>query len=129
MESQSADLNSIISELRTLTSRIFELEEIIRSRTAEQTVMPVAPMSPAIFSQERFAGSITADNGDGSYQIRRQIATAGNTFANDSDDSVIITAYNVAERSSYSGMYSVGDIVQVWFDGFDAADNPIYHIW
>jgi len=129
MDTQSFEFGAVIVELRSLASRIFELEELIKSRTIEQAVVPVAPMSPAIFSQERFAGSITADNGDGSYQVRRQIATAGNTFSNDSDDSAIITAYNVAERSGYSGMYSVGDIVQVWFDGFDGADNPIYHIW
>ncbi len=125
----SSEIKAIMFELRLIASKVSELEETIRVMTTSGAIMPVAPMSPAIFSQERFAGKITSDNGDGTYKVRRQIASAGNTFVDDSDDSEIITVYNVAERSGYSGMYSVGDIVHIWFDGFDSADNPIYHIW
>ena len=117
------------TELHRLVSRIAELEQLIRASTGELTTMPIAPMSPAIFSQERFAGKVVSDNRDGSYQVRRQVAAGGNVFVDDNDDVAIITAYNIAERSGYSGMYSVGDIVHIWFDGFDGADNPIYHIW
>ncbi len=123
-----ADSGAIMSELRALSNRIFELEETLRLLIPDKSTIGIAPMSPAIFAQEEFAAKITSDNGDGSYQVRRQIASAGNTFVDDSDDSTIITVYNVAERSGYSGMYSVGDIVYVRFDGFDGSDNPIYHI-
>jgi len=69
------------------------------------------------------------DNADGSYQVRRQVATSGNTFIDDSDETAIITVYNVAERGGYTGMLSVNDIVHVHFDGLDSSNNAIYHIW
>ncbi len=119
----------IVSELRILRGRVLELEQQLTTGSKKSLQLPTAGLSPAIWTNERFPGKIVADNGDGSYQIRRQIATAGNTFSDDTDDTEILRAYNIAERSGYTGMYSVDDIVCVDFDGLNGSDEGIYHIW
>jgi len=119
----------LISELRSLRTRIAELQCTVQLLSSRSSPLPAAPLSGAIWGHEIFPAEITADGADGTYTARRLIATAANTFTTDPDDTAAITVGNVAERDGYTGDLSVGDIVLVRFDGLNTSGNAIYHVW
>ena len=124
-QSQSSTMQS---QLQSLRNRVLELEERSSGYRATGPALPAAPLSPANGSQERFFATITADNADGTYRVRRLIATSVNQFLNDPKYPNELTVGNVRECGSYAGMYSVGDIVPVVFDGLDSVNQGIYHM-
>ena len=131
MESRERDdqeLFRLQSELRILQGRLLELEQLVTGWKSPGSIRPAVPLNPAIWVPQRFWARVVADNTDGTYQVRRQVATAGNVFIDDDDDPSILTAANVSERTGYIGMYSLDDIVHVHFDGLDSENGPIYHI-
>ena len=129
MTQEKIDTSRIVAELRILQNRVLELEELVSGFKTAGACVPVVPLSPALWTQEKFPAEITADNSDGTYQARRLIAPDRNTFSYDDEDTSLVTVGNVAERNGYTGMYSTGNIVLVQFDGLNEANEAIYHIW
>lgn len=123
------DNQRLAADLRGLRFRIVELEGKVQLLAGGSGVLPAAALTPSIWGHEIFPAKITGDNQDGTYQARRQISTAMNTFADDSDDTATITVGNVSERGGYTGELSVNDIVLVRFDGLTSAGGTIYHVW
>lgn len=116
-------------ESRALRARMVGLEGKVQLLAAGAAAQPAAPLSAALWRHEVFAAEITGDNSDGTYTAKRKVATAVNTFADDTDDTATITVGNVAERGGYTAALSVGDIVLVRFDGLTSAGAAIYHVW
>ncbi len=129
MPDVNESLAPIFSELRILQGRVLELERRIISMKSPACAAPAAAMNPAMWVPERFVARITADHADGTYDVRRMVATGRNAFADDDSDTDPVTIANPAERTSYVGMFAIGDIVCVQFDGLDDQDQAIYHLW
>lgn len=125
----SGESQQVSADLRSLRARIIGLESKVQLLTGGLAPSPAAALSPSIWQQEIFPARITVDHQDGTYDARRQVATACNAFADDSDDTAEITLGNVAERGGYTGALAVADIVLVRFDGLTAAGEAIYHAW
>ncbi len=127
MES-NIDLSQITAQLHILRSRVLELEQTISGMKTIGPTLPAVPLSPAMWTAQRFWALITTDNYDGTYQVKRLIAAARNTLIDDPDNPAAVTVGNIPERTGYNGMYSVNDVVSVVFDGLDATGAAIYHI-
>ena len=130
MEQKTDQINNrFADEIRILQSRILELEQWLGNIKSSGAAEAFGVLSPSVWTQERFCARITVDNEDGTYQARRLVVPGANLFDDDPDDTAIITVANSAERIEYSGMYSVGDIVCVYFEGLDSSNDAIYQIW
>ena len=127
--SPSDESTRCLAELRSLRARVIELESKVQLLAGGSGPLPSAALSPSIWQQEIFPAKITQDHGDGTYDARRQIATAANSFSDDPDDAAEITVGHVAERGGYTGGLAVGDVVLVRFDGLTAGAGAIYHVW
>jgi hypothetical protein len=121
-------LSTVQAQLQSLCNRVLELEQFSSGFRSTSPSWPAAPLSPANWCQERFYASIVADNTDGTYRVRRMKIDGVNQFSIDADEPIELIAGNVREANGYSGMYDIGDIVPVVFDGIDSEQEAIYHI-
>ncbi len=129
MKTTDDRIKNIEQEIETIKARIYQLGCKIINTDTDEVVVPTDELNPSLWTGERFPAQIVGDNQDGSYQAKRLIAAGGNTFTDDPEDTATITIYYVPERTSYTGALSIGDIVVVYFDGFDSSGNPIYHVY